>query len=352
MEFDSGGSSAHPINIHYWSSSDLGLKRENNEDSFYPYATSFDVAADCYADGHPFRLFIVADGMGGHNGGEIASRIAIEEITKQIRENLSTQSYSDLVALDSQSKESFYKRLISDAIIEANTKIIKESKTKKDLEGMGTTAVMLLFPSAVSNQAYFANVGDSRAYLIKQNDNSIIQISKDHTVVAEMVQKGLLSREKVKSHRLRHVLTQSLGADSHLSLDLEKSMNSVELNEGDYLLLCSDGLTDMLSDEEIKETVFQTHQRNEHNQISDCNDTEAIEDERKIVCNLKHTTESLIKNANENGGRDNITVILVQNKTIRPEHSDNSTAKLHEKPTKEFNHDFDKNNNQQDSGDE
>ena len=212
---------------------------------------------------------------------------------------------SDIDNYKNENIESFYTNLISNALKEVDKKITDKSKKTKSLEGMGTTIVMILFPSYKTNQFYIANVGDSRAYLIERKNNSIVQLSKDHTVIEDMVQNNRISRKEARTHRLKHILTHSLGSTSDFSFDYESNITRHQLKEDDYLLLCSDGLTDMIEDEEIKSIIL--HRPDQYD-VKFVNETkERNEHDLKVTCN------ALIENANEKGGRDNISIILVQN---------------------------------------
>ncbi len=233
--------------------SDVGKSREHNEDSLFVDET--------------LGLFIVADGMGGHQGGEVASQMAVEAVSEFLKSRIPF----------SRDKEVVYK-LIMDALYTANEKISKKAKSDVNLKGMGTTIVLAL---SCDKDLYIANVGDSRAYLIQKE--SIKQLTEDHTVVMQMVKAGMLTAEKAKTHHLRHTLSQALGTSDYLIPDIA----SFNWKKGDYFLLCSDGLTDMLDEEEILSTVFKNKRKPEKG------------------------CEMLIELANKKGGNDNITVILL-----------------------------------------
>lgn len=227
-----------------------GMARKNNEDAFGVYPD--------------LSLYIIADGLGGHAGGEVASWIAVETI----KEGLLPSSMSSL-----EVKE----RLIQ-AIMTANSRIIQEAGIRHDLKGMGTTVTVL---KVEGDKALIAHVGDSRAYLIREN--RITQITKDHTVVEEYVRLGLLTLQEALYHPNRHMLSRALG----ISYDTEADITDFQLYEGDTILLCTDGLSNMLSEKEILHTI-----------------TELRPFPEKI-------TNRLITLANNYGGIDNITVITI-----------------------------------------
>ena len=232
---------------------DVGRKRQNNEDSFYVDLEK--------------RLFIVADGMGGHQAGEVASQIAVESL----KNSLST------LRLNEMESEKIKEHILR-AMMNAHKDIIEKAKTDINLAGMGTTVVLAL---GIDDKYYISHVGDSRAYLIR--NKNITQLTDDHTVVAELLKVKMITPEKVKTHHMRHVLTQALGSNTQII----PSIQDITLEEGDILLLCTDGLTDMLSDEEILSIV------DEHGE------------------DIKKSVQVLVDIANEKGGKDNITVLLI-----------------------------------------
>lgn len=234
---------------------DVGLVRNNNEDSFFK-STDFD-----------FPLFIVADGMGGHNAGETASKMAVEIIKQYfIENNNSLNSGQKLIDI------------IKNSIKDANESIYKFSKTDDIYSGMGTTITLAYI---LKEDIYIGHVGDSRAYLIQ--DNSICQITEDHSLVQELVKSGSITIEEGKTHPQRNMITRAAGT----SEDIEVDIIIKEYIKGDIFFICSDGLSNMISDTEIKNTF---------NKKS----------------SIKNACEDLINKAKENGGRDNITVIAIE----------------------------------------
>ena len=212
------------------------------------------------------NLFIVADGMGGHNAGDFASRFCVEKFVELI-----TKAGSGVI-----SKLSF----LETAIRETNEQLIIKATENPELEGMGTTFVMATVSDG--NEMDVLNIGDSRLYLI---DTAIRQITEDHSLVAEMVKKGELSKEEARFHPKKNVVTRALSALGVVTPDFF----SLKLEKGAIALLCSDGLSNMLSDAEI---------------------FEIISDYRE---DLSSAVQILIDRANDNGGKDNISAILIKN---------------------------------------
>lgn len=235
-----------------FSKTDRGKKREMNQD--YIYTSEGQI-------GNLPNLCILADGMGGHNAGDYASRYTV-------------QTMVDVINKDSH-KEPV--EIIGNAMQAANQEIIETAKTDIDLEGMGTTVVAA---TVVNGEMYVANVGDSRLYVI---GDRIKQITKDHSYVQEMVRRGELDERDARIHPDRNIITRAIGGGSPLEVDFFE----VELQESDRVLMCSDGLTDMIEDEEILRILKEK-------------DTTA------------EGIECLIETANENGGNDNITVIMIE----------------------------------------
>src|SRR5262245_35783739 len=203
------------------SMTDTGRVRKTNEDSFF-------------VDGR-LGLLIVADGMGGHNGGEVASRIAVDTISEAIAAQLA--SPNELENPDS---------MIRRAIEQADIRIREQADSDPDLQNMGTTLVLAL---CRGNAIHLAHVGDSRAYLIRNGE--IRQLTEDHSLVAQMLKDGQIAKQDAPHFRLRHVVTRSLG--NRVASEVEVA--TVEWRVGDYLLLCSDGLTNMVEDSELRSFI-------------------------------------------------------------------------------------------------
>jgi serine/threonine protein phosphatase PrpC len=240
----------------------VGRQRQHNEDNF--------LVED---DAH---LFLVADGMGGHAAGEIASRIAVDSIIEFIlhtKEDDGTWPH----AYDEHYKRST-NRLMA-AVRMANTRVLEAMRKDARLRGMGTTVVACLADDGTMSVAH---VGDSRAYLIR--DKNISRITNDHSWVFEQVQAGMLTEAEAEKHPLRNVITRALGG----ALQVSPDASEIECKPGDVYLLCSDGLTGMVPEEEILRLVTE-------------NDGD-----------LETTAQRLIDTANERGGLDNVTAVLVR----------------------------------------
>lgn len=237
-----------------FSITDIGKRRRSNQDyAFYSLQPI----------GPLPNLFLVADGMGGHQAGDYASRCAVETILEEVRRAENTNSAEVLIA----------------AIQSANKKILTYSAEDEKLRGMGTTIVAA---TCEGNRLAVANVGDSRLYVI--NREEIRQITQDHSFVEEMVRYGGISREQARRHPDRNIITRAVGVADNLKVDCF----FVTLQENDKVLLCTDGLTNMLDDSEIQGIV-------------------AGEEG-----NIRSRAETLVETANNNGGRDNISVILME----------------------------------------
>lgn len=232
---------------------DVGKRRELNED--YIYTSDKTV-------GSLSNLFIVADGMGGHNAGDYASKHTVEKVVETVEE---------------LKKEQDIEEIIQEAIYRANAYIYEKSKEDMSLSGMGTTLVVA---TVKDEEVTVANIGDSRMYVVNQN---ITQITKDHSLVEEMVTMGGIDREAARNHPDKNIITRAIGVKEFVLADFF----AVRLEKEDKILLCTDGLTNMLKDDEI------------HHIIQSNEDVEAA-------------ARALIAAANENGGRDNIAVVLVE----------------------------------------
>ena len=235
-----------------YSVTDVGQKRQVNQD--YVYASEEPV-------GNLPNLFVVADGMGGHNAGDFASSFAVQTLVHTIQEDENQNPI----------------KIIRNAVEEANRKVLEESKLHVEMSGMGTTMVLV---TIIDDYAYVANVGDSRLYLI---EDQILQITKDHSLVQEMVRRGLITKEEAREHPDKNIITRVLGIGPEVEVDFF----DIHLKDNSILLLCSDGLSNMVSDEDIWRIVNTSRE-------------------------LKEAGMRLVSLANENGGKDNIAVVLVQ----------------------------------------
>lgn len=235
-----------------YSITDVGKKRTVNQD--------FVFASDAPVGNLP-NLFVVADGMGGHRAGDFASSFAVEVLLATIREDKNLNPV----------------KIIRTAIETANSRLLVEAAENEDMSGMGTTIVLV---TIVGDYAYVANVGDSRLYLI--DDRKITQITKDHSLVEEMVRMGEITRDDARNHPDKNIITRALGAGKDVDVDFF----DIRLAAGNVLLLCSDGLSNMVSDEDIRRVVSTSE-------------------------TLEEMGSRLISMANDNGGKDNIAVVLV-----------------------------------------
>ncbi len=251
------------MRVDYFGKTDVGKKREKNEDSLL---INYDPAQDC-------GLFMVADGMGGHLGGEFASRIAVKTVGDTIKQLLEDPEATLLkdIAFDRGDPGETVKY----AIRLASQKIFEEAARNPGLRGMGTTSVVLLIQNG---KGYIAHVGDSRAYLVQQN--RIQQLTTDHSLVAEQLKAGFITPEEMKNHKYRNIITRSVGFQSDVDIDLLIR----DLEKGDRFVLCSDGLTNMIEDADILKIVSKN--------------------DPKTSC------QKLVEMANKKGGDDNVTVIV------------------------------------------
>lgn len=235
-----------------------GMVRKDNQDSYGSVVPDKPEALDQRG-----RLFIVADGLGGHRGGQVASRMAVDIIRN---------------IYYSTEQKPIYPALLK-ALETANSGIFESSSKNEDLQGMATTCTVLVVKGS---NLYMAHVGDSRAYLVR--DGAIKQLSTDHTLVEEMVHSGIINEEEARSHPDSHILTRSLGILPSVEVDILEP--PLQLLPGDLLMQCSDGLTTYLESDEILKVL--------------------LENNPEEACRV------FIETANERGGRDNITVQIVQ----------------------------------------
>jgi serine/threonine protein phosphatase PrpC len=232
--------------------SDVGRRRDHNEDCILVDAEN--------------GIFLVADGMGGHQAGEVASETAVQKAYDYLHNNVAKI----------REKKDISENLTA-ALLKAHDAVKEKAMHDQNFKGMGTTLVEMV---TNDNRAYICHVGDTRAYLIRENAT---QITKDQTLGNYLVEKKNMPPEEVPQQKW-HTLTQAVG----VSEEIRPELNDIELKIGDIVLLCSDGLTDMLSDRKIEEVV--------HNNKDD----------------LEGAVEKLIDEANQRGGKDNISVVLVK----------------------------------------
>ena len=238
--------------VKTYSITDTGALREMNQDYFF--------ASDDPVGNLP-NLYIVADGMGGHKAGDYASRYTTQRVVASVSRDPGEEPVS----------------IIKEAINTANKILIEEAAEDESKQGMGTTLVVA---SIIDGKLYVANVGDSRLYIV--NDN-IRQVTRDHSLVAEMVRLGEVDVAAAREHPDKNIITRAIGAKENVEADFFE----VELQEGDRIVICTDGLTNMVEDEVIRNIV-------------------------SCDISIEEKTELLVKTANQNGGRDNITVMIIE----------------------------------------
>jgi len=244
------------------SCTDPGMVRSHNEDS---------VAADP-ANG----VVVLADGMGGYNAGEVASGMATAIITTELQHAIGERP---LHWVDPANGVSLAHGLLVEQIAKANGSIYQAAQTQAQYAGMGTTLVAAIF---YDNRAMVAHIGDSRVYRLR--GNVLEQLTKDHSLLQEQIDSGMLTAEQAKFSQNKNLVTRALGIEAFV----EPEISEFDVRVGDIYLLCSDGLNDMVSDEDITMTL------------------------QTLSTNLRLAAQQLVQLANDNGGRDNISVILVK----------------------------------------
>lgn len=235
-----------------FSLTDVGRVRESNQD--YVYTSESPV-------GNLPNLFIVADGMGGHNAGDFASKYTVEQIVAYIEQAPMTSPVD----------------LIRGALTKANDSLMAQAKSDMNLSGMGTTAVIA---TIIGDCMFVANVGDSRLYLLQ---DELRQITRDHSLVQEMVRMGEMDASEAQSHPDKNIITRAVGAFEELEIDFFEE----RIQPGDVILMCTDGLSNMVDDITIRQT---------------------IQTGRDVVEKVEHLVEA----ANRGGGKDNITVVVIE----------------------------------------
>jgi serine/threonine protein phosphatase PrpC len=243
--------------MHYeaFAATDVGRKRAQNQDSL--------------ASLPQMGLFVVADGMGGHRGGEIASAISVKVIPEVVEKSMALPDWSP-------------RAVVSEAIRRANRTIFDRAIQQPQLRGMGTTTTALLFKE---DRLTIGHVGDSRCYFMRKG--AIWQATRDHSLVAEKLRAGLITRAEARTDRLRNVITRSVGFEAEVNVEVYE----MTVKAGDLFLVCSDGLSGLLDDEEILKAV--------DGHFFDAHD-------------LKKAVVELIQGANSNGGDDNISAVLIE----------------------------------------
>ncbi len=235
----------------YAALTDVGIKRNNNEDSYIVNTEDKD------------KLFIVADGMGGHNAGEVASLEACRIIESHV-----------------MNTEGNIEDVLKTAVEKANRDLFIRASENEGMRGMGTTIDALV---ATDDCIYVAHVGDSRVYVI--TDGDMRKITKDHSIVGMMVDSGTITEEEAKIHPQRNLITRAVGTAMTVEVDIVKE----EIHKGQWILMCTDGLTNMVTKDEI------------HSIFKECEDADSI-------------AKTLVEKAKQNGGDDNITVVVIEMK--------------------------------------
>ena len=234
---------------------DLGKARELNEDSYY-----------IPTEENELRIYMLADGMGGYNGGEIASKLAIDSARKYLTNNFNTIPH-DRINIE---------ELVRSSMEYANMVVFEKSKEVPELEGMGTTLELVL---GYGNKIYIGHVGDSRIYRVRKN--IIRKLTTDHSYVEKLVKEGTITREEAENHPKKNMLMKALGCTPYVEPDLRAR----NFEKGDIFILCSDGLTNMVEEKQIYEIIKE---------------------------DIQNAAERLVDEANQAGGYDNITVIIIK----------------------------------------
>jgi serine/threonine protein phosphatase PrpC len=248
------------MRIFSWGCTDVGMKRDHNEDSYL-------IAPE-------LNLFVVADGMGGHAGGEMASGISVRTVDKVVRNQ--HELVDPKTVHEGSIERSPVAKLLSDSVRAACNAVYAKSQEVRELQGMGTTTTTMVFHGGYG---FIAHVGDSRCYLVR--DGRILQLSEDHSLVNEQLKAGLITEAQARQSRFKNIITRSVGFDT----DVEVDMIAVETKPHDVFLMCSDGLTGHVTDPEINDMINENF--------------------------LHRVPEMLIDLANSRGGDDNITVVTM-----------------------------------------
>ena len=231
---------------------DVGRQRNMNQD--YVFSTVKPV-------GNLPNLFIVADGMGGHKAGDLASKFSVNTFIDCVKNSVSSKPV----------------QIMSDAINHTNEELLKLASTSEDYRGMGTTFVVAVI---YGRSMYVANIGDSRLYLA---DRELKQVTRDHSLVEEMVTRGALDRNAARYHEQKNMITRAIGGDTTVLPDFFP----IDIKPGNRVLMCSDGLTNMVEDNVIERIL-------------------------KTTADIDEAATKLVELANENGGRDNVSVIIIE----------------------------------------
>lgn len=250
------------MRFEFASASDTGRARNNNEDS---------VVVD-----EPAALAVLADGMGGYNAGEVASGIAVALITSEMRQAIAKTNLHGMPQDEGDTQSAL---LLKGVIAKTNTSIFESANSQPQYAGMGTTLVVALFRD---NRVSVAHIGDSRLYRLRTE--KLDQITRDHSLLQEQIDSGMLTKEAARRSQNKNLVTRALGIEP----EVEAEIHTYDVMPGDIFLLCSDGLNDMVEDEDIELTL------------------------NAMGSNLPLAANQLVQMANDNGGRDNVSVVLVK----------------------------------------
>ena len=242
--------------MNIYAQTDIGMVRQMNQDAYY-----------ISEENDNYKLCILADGMGGYTGGEIASKLACVSSGNYIKENFKEENYS---------KEDIM-LIVKNAMLIANETVYNKSQEEKELEQMGTTLEICLI---YNNRAFIGHIGDSRIYRIRQD--MMRRITTDHSYVQKLIKDKKITKEEALTHPKKNMLIKAIGCEEYIEPDITVK----GFNTGDILLICSDGLTNMVAEQEIFNIVKQ---------------------------DTPNATENLVRKAKELGGSDNITVIIITN---------------------------------------
>jgi len=247
--------------LEFVTATDPGMVRSHNEDSI---GTDADIG-----------LAVLADGMGGYNAGEVASGIAVAMLTTEMKQALSEREPHEVDG----GGEPLAVTLVRENSAKANSAIYQTAKSQPQYSGMGTTLVVALF---YDNRMTVGHIGDSRLYRLR--NDKLEQITRDHSLLQEQIDSGMITKEQARFSQNKNLVTRAVGIDP----EVETEIHTYDVQPGDIFLLCSDGLSDMVSDEDIEATLS------------------------SMKSNLPLAAKQLIQSANDGGGRDNISVVLVR----------------------------------------
>ena len=254
--------------ISGFAQTEVGRVRKGNEDSFLVVGTTSEKSVSLtkvrqYNLNEGNKIFMVADGMGGPAAGEVASLLAVNTVLKEMKSKTA-------------STEPEFVQMLGDSLQKANTAILEKASSSPEMRGMGTTATLA---GISNNKLFIGQVGDSRAYIVR--NDTITQVTKDQSFVGQLIALGTITEEEAEKHPQKNVILQALGSQASVQV----AATSIELCQNDYLLLCSDGLSGLVKNEEIKSIV-------------------------QSSSDLVYACKGLIYLANQRGGHDNITVII------------------------------------------